>query len=78
MLRRTWNVVPVRIQGAHEKDTVVIVYNIIGNIVNCQDVSFQKMLRKHSTGPLRTSSKSGVRSWEKNRFPLKNRTNRSA
>jgi len=55
MFRKTRNDVPVHIQDVHEMDIVVIAYNIIGNIKNCQDVSFQRMLRKHMTGLLRIS-----------------------
>jgi len=55
MLKKTWNDALVRIQDAQKKDTAVIAYNTIGNIRNCQDVSFQLMLRKHLTGLLRTS-----------------------
>jgi len=55
MLKKTWNDVLVRIQDVQEKDTAAIAYNTIGNIRNCQDVSFQLMLRKHLTGLLRTS-----------------------
>jgi len=55
MFRRTRNAVPALIRDAHELDTAVIAYNIIGNIKNCQDVSFQRMLRNHMTGLLRTS-----------------------
>jgi len=55
MFKKTRNDVPVHTQDAHELDTVVTAYNIIGNIKNCQDVSFQRMRRKHMTGLLRTS-----------------------
>ncbi|MBE0525310.1 MAG: hypothetical protein IH631_00085 [Candidatus Thorarchaeota archaeon] len=55
MLKRTRSDVRVHIQDVREMDIVVIVYNIIGNIKNCQVVSFQLMLRKHMTGLLKTS-----------------------
>jgi hypothetical protein len=55
MFRRIRNDVPVHIQDVREMDIVVIVYNTIGNIKNCQDVSFQRMLRKHMTDLSRTS-----------------------
>ncbi|MCK5265986.1 MAG: hypothetical protein KAR03_10300 [Candidatus Thorarchaeota archaeon] len=55
MFRKTRNDVPVHIQDVLGTDIVVIAYNIIGNIKNCQDVSFQRMLRKHMTGLLKTS-----------------------
>jgi len=55
MLRKTRNGVPVHIQDVQERDTVVIVYNTIGNIKNYQAVSFQRMLRKHLIGLLRIS-----------------------
>jgi len=54
-LRKTRHDVPVHIQDVHEKDTVVIAYNIIGNTENCQDVSFLMMQREHMTGLLRIS-----------------------
>jgi len=55
MFRKTRNDAPVHIQDAQEMDTAVIAYNIIGNIKNCQDVSFQLKLRKHMIGLLRIS-----------------------
>jgi len=55
MLRRTRNDVLVHILDVQETDTAAIAYNTIGNIRNCQDVSFQLMLRKPLTGLLRTS-----------------------
>jgi hypothetical protein len=55
MLRKTWNDVLVHTQDVQKKATVVIAFNTIGNIRNCQDVSFQLMLRKHLTGLLRIS-----------------------
>jgi hypothetical protein len=62
MFKKTWNVVLAHIQDVQEKDTVVIVYNTIGNIKNCQDASSLKMLRRHLTGLWKTSLKYGVRS----------------
>jgi len=55
MFRKTRNDVPAHIQDVQETDTAVIAYSTIGNIKNCQDVSFQQMLRKHMTGLLKTS-----------------------
>jgi hypothetical protein len=55
MFRKTRNDVLVHTQDVQEMDTVVIAYNIIGNIKNCQVVSFQKMLRRPMTGLLRIS-----------------------
>ncbi len=55
MFRRTRSDVPAHIQDAHEKGTVVIAYNITGNIKNCQDVSFQKMPKRPMTGLLKPS-----------------------
>jgi hypothetical protein len=55
MLKKTWNDVLVHTLDVQKKDIVVIAYNTIGNIRNCQDVYFQRMLRKHLTGLLRTS-----------------------
>ena len=55
MLTKTRKIVLVRIQVVQERDTVVIAYNIIGNIENCQVVSFLKMLREHMTDLLKPS-----------------------
>ena len=55
MFRKTRIDAPVHIQDAHEKVTVVIVYNITGNIANCQDVYFLKMLNGLMIDPLRSS-----------------------
>jgi len=60
-LIKSRNDVLVLTQDAQEKDIVVIAYNIIGNIKNCQDVYFQRMLRKHLIGLLRTSLMCGVK-----------------
>ena len=67
MLKRTNYAVPVHTQAALDRDTVAIVYNIIGNIKNCQDVSFHLMLRKPLIGLLKTSLRFGVKNLVRNR-----------
>jgi hypothetical protein len=61
MLIRIWNDAPVPILDALGKGIVVIVYTIIGNIVSCQVVYFQLMLRRLLIDPLRSSLRSGAR-----------------
>lgn len=53
MLRKTESGVLVHTQDVQEMDIVVIVYNTIGNIKNCQVVSFQLILKKRMTGLLK-------------------------
>jgi len=55
MFRKIGNDAPVHTQDVQDLDTAVIAYNIIGNIKNCQVVSFQKKLRRPMTGLLRIS-----------------------
>jgi len=55
MLRETNSDVPVHTQVVQEMDTVVIVFNIIGNIENCQDACFQLRQRNPMIGLLRIS-----------------------
>lgn len=53
MLRKTENDVLVHIQVVQEMGTVVIAYNIIGNIKNCRDVFFHLIPKKRMTGLLK-------------------------
>jgi len=50
MLKETRNDVAVRIPDAQDKDTAVIVFNIIGNIESCQDVYSHLKQRKPMIG----------------------------
>jgi hypothetical protein len=61
MLRKTRNDAAVPIPVAHDRVTVVIVYNITGNIMSCQAVYSHLKPRRHMIGLWRTSSKSGAR-----------------
>jgi len=62
MLRKTRNAVAVHTRGVQERGFVVIVFDTIGAIVNCQAVYFHLMLKEHIIGLLSISSKYGVRS----------------
>ncbi len=62
MLREINRDALVHIQVAQDKGIVVTAYNIIGNIMNCQDAYFLKMQRDPMIGLLRILLKSGVKS----------------
>jgi hypothetical protein len=55
MYRKTRNDVTAHIRVVREMGTAVTAYNTIGNIKNCQDVSFQRMRREPMIGLLKTS-----------------------
>jgi len=61
MLKETRNYVVVHIPDVQDKGIAVTVFNITGNIENCQDAYSHLKQRKPMIGLWRTLSRCGVR-----------------